>query len=456
MIPITEKLLSGAGGWQALKAARDLWKAGRVSEATYQAPLLAGNVREGGKNYRAGLRIRSASDIENLCTCRESSEWGKVCAHSLAVGLAYLAPPATTAPNEPAKNAAPSRFGETGELVKLHLILPPHFATAWSKGQVMVCLEAERASGQRVMLEALPRTEPFRLDSQDRQLLDQLGHAGMSTLPAADFLQLIAALRGHERVTFGRAKAAQIAIASFRPALAIERLGPESFRLTNRSAGTFLVAGTDAWVLREVEFCEIGFGLPPRLTSVLQAPLSLQGDTAWSFFALELPLWREVAEVTLPVDLSLPATRPADPEFSLQIEGSLQHLRATLRCRYGDRPAFPPTADPENNFVLRDADGALLVRNLIAETAAVARLEVAGFVDGELRDQARAARFFAFDYPALDRDWKLSLAPSLGKTRDSLEPVAPVIDIVSSGEDWFEMKYSVATAEGEHIPLAEV
>ena len=91
-IAITEKLLSGAGGWEAMKAARELLKAGCVSAATYEPPLLAGQVREGQKTYRAGLRIRSASDIENICTCRESREWGKICAHSLAVGLAYLAP----------------------------------------------------------------------------------------------------------------------------------------------------------------------------------------------------------------------------------------------------------------------------------------------------------------------------------------------------------------------------
>ncbi len=459
MIPITEKLLSGAGGWQALKAGRELWKAGRVAEATYEAPLLTGNVREGGKTFRAGLRIRSASDIENLCTCRESREWGKVCAHSLAVGLAYLAP-ALVSPNEPVavQAAAPSRFGDAGELVKLHFILPPNFVNAWEKGQVMLCLEAERDGGARVPLDALPRTEPFRLDQQDRQVVEQLGQpAGMNTLSAAAFLQLLPTLRGHERITFGRSTRAQIGSANFRPALAIEHTGPEKFRLTNKSPGTSLIAGGEAWVLIDGgEFREIGSGLPARLTSVLRETLSLQGEAAWSFFALELPPWREVAEVALPEGLSLPETRPAEPEFSLRIEGSLQQLRATLRCHYGDRAAFPPTAEPEKTFVQRDADGALLVRNLPAEMAAIARLEAAGFNDGELRDQARAARFFAFDYPALATRWDVTLAPSLGKTRDTLEPVAPVIDIVGSGEDWFELKYSVAAAGGEHIPLAEV
>ncbi len=63
-IPITEKLLLNAGGWQAMKPARELLKGGRVSEAKYE-PLLSGYVREGAKNYRSGLRIKSALHVEN-------------------------------------------------------------------------------------------------------------------------------------------------------------------------------------------------------------------------------------------------------------------------------------------------------------------------------------------------------------------------------------------------------
>jgi len=67
--PITEKLLLNAGGWQAMKPARELLKSGRVSEAKYEPPLLSGYVREGAKNYRSGLRIKSAIDGD----CRGSA-----------------------------------------------------------------------------------------------------------------------------------------------------------------------------------------------------------------------------------------------------------------------------------------------------------------------------------------------------------------------------------------------
>jgi hypothetical protein len=107
-IPITEKLLLNARGWQAMKPARELLKGGRVSEAKYEPPLLSGYVREGGKKYRSGLRIKTALDVENLCSCWESRSAGKICAHSVAVGLCYLNPPTAAAPVESTIPEAPA------------------------------------------------------------------------------------------------------------------------------------------------------------------------------------------------------------------------------------------------------------------------------------------------------------------------------------------------------------
>ena len=100
------------------------------------------------------------------------------------------------------------------------------------------------------------------------------------------------------------------------------------------------------------------------------------------------------------------------------------------------------------------------VRSLAAENEAVARLERAGFAahGRRLRNPRCPSRcaFFAFDFPRLPSKWKISVAPRLEKARSELEPVAPTIEIVRSGEDWFELKYSVATGAGGVIPLAEV
>src|SRR5438874_1538141 len=86
-VQLSEKLLLEAGGWQAMKQARALRGMGRVVSASYSPPMLKGLVREGDKEFRAGLKIAGASDIENICTCQQSRGWGTICAHSLAVGL---------------------------------------------------------------------------------------------------------------------------------------------------------------------------------------------------------------------------------------------------------------------------------------------------------------------------------------------------------------------------------
>jgi len=473
-IPITEKLLSGAGGWQAMKAARELWKSGCVSGANYEPPLLAGRVREGQKFYRAGLRIRSASDIDNICSCRESREWGKICAHSIAVGLTYLAPAiaAQSIPFRAAPPRADSHFVSRDEPgatpVALHFILPPSFRAAWVKGEIMVCLEAE-FDGRRVILDALARDQLFACDDGDSAILEHLSAslgraaAGMNMLGASAFLDLLPILRGHPRLSFGKGKSFRVSPEIHRPDFILRRAG-EGFEVIAQS-GTdemFLVAGSSAWLLRDQNFLEIGNHLPLRLTNALREPIRIKGERADEFFALELPIWQEVAEVTLPGGISLPIAEEGQPLFSLRLEGSLQRLHATLRCSYSDRSPLEPASEPENLFAFRDVTNAnrLLVRNLGVENEAVARLERSGLArvaDGyEMRDARRVVRFFAFDFPALPPEWKISVAPSLEKACDELEPVTPTIEIVRSGEDWFELKYSVATGAGEGIPLGEV
>src|SRR5437588_7745704 len=237
-IPITEKLLLNAGGWQAMKPARELLKSGRVSEAKYEPPLLSGYVREGMKNYRSGLRIKSAMDVENLCSCWESRSAGKICAHSVAVGLGYLNPSAAVvaAPNAPTMPQAPAgpQFvaadSADAALTTLHVILPPNFAGAWQKGQIMIVVEAE-VSRNRTLVSALPKKNTFAVDDADLVLIESfrtvpaIFESGMAILSRDAFLRLLLALQNHPRITFGKATRATISSAALRPELLVESRG---------------------------------------------------------------------------------------------------------------------------------------------------------------------------------------------------------------------------------------
>ena len=234
---------------------------------------------------------------ENICTCRESREWGKICAHSLAVGLAWLAPASPAPVVSTGENAGtpPSRFVSLGEAgarpIALHFILPPNFRAAWEKRQVMICIEAEMA-GRRLMLDALPRNEQFGCDDSDLIALNSLGQeaAAVNLLSGSAFLQWLPALRGHPRLTFGRSGPARVRAEVYRPQILLQRAGAV-FELTARLGANEvpLVAGTDAWLWRGGDFLEIGRNLPLRLASLLGEPLRLRPQTADEFLALEAP-----------------------------------------------------------------------------------------------------------------------------------------------------------------------
>ncbi len=92
---ITGKWLGEIGGWQAMKAARALLAAGMVELVEKSPSQVRGFVGQGKSRLSSGLRVRSRSDADNLCTCLAARRDGRICEHALAVALASL--PALTA-----------------------------------------------------------------------------------------------------------------------------------------------------------------------------------------------------------------------------------------------------------------------------------------------------------------------------------------------------------------------
>ena len=468
--PITQKLLVNAGGWPAMKAAQLLHQAGRVTQASYDPPLLSGLVREGNRNLRSGLRLLSASDVENICTCREAREWGKICAHALAVGLAYIdalsAPRAMPAPV--VKVAAPPQptFVESGTEfalpLALHFILPPNFESAWAKGQVMLVTEIE-LRGQRAMPAALSSNETYALDTHDLAALDFLVELNaMRMLSREEFLRLLGAWRGHPRVTFGKKAAAKVAAEPARARVRLSRDSAEVVTLALEQTGgeQLLAAGEDTWLQRGPSFQQLPDSLPAELRALSAGAITFRGEKALRFLALDAPrlsLWFEVT-----TDFVLPEIRTATPSFVLNLEGSLREVRAHLRVRYAGGELAALSAPSAPSFVRDPApSGAILLRDPRAEEAASARLEALGFSKrGELLvlagDENRSARFFAFELPRLEKEWEVHLSAQAAKAGSELQPLAPRLEVVGSGEDWFELRYSLGAAEGEMFSAQEL
>ena len=461
-----------------MKPARELLKSGRVSEATYEPPLLSGYVREGAKNYRSGLRIKSAIDVENLCSCWESRSAGKICAHSVAVGLGYLNPTTVEVPAliEPAIAEAPPGLKfvaiETPKavLTTLSVILPPNFTGAWQKGQVMIVVEAE-ASRNRGLISALSKKSTFAADAADLALIEGLRpvpaifESGMATLSRDAFLRLLPALRNHPRVTFGKATQAAISSTALRPELLVEsrRDGGITVKPNFPPGALLLWNATDAWLLQNNEFIRCGESLPAGSTHLIERPLLLDGDRALHFLAFDLPRLRDAFEVRAGEGVRLPEIATALPAFELRLAGTLNGITGELMCSYGDRVPIKALANAQDQFVFRDPQNIdrVLMRNLDAENAAVARLERIGFARTDaggfvLHGQPNVVRFFATDYPRLQRDWKVNLTAQVEKWTGEIERVTPKIEIVGSGQDWFEVRYSLTTPGGEVFSNADI
>src|SRR4030095_14601761 len=73
-----------------------------------------------------------------------------------------------------------------------------------------------------------------------------------------------------------------------------------------------------------------------------------------------------------------------------------------------------------------------------------------------LPGQRNVVRFFATDYQRLQRDWKVSLTAQIEKWTGEIERVTPKLEIVGSGRDWFEGRYSLNTPGGEVFSNADI
>lgn len=488
---LTERLLMDAGGWQAAKLARALVESGRVISCNYTPPVLKGVVREGDLELRAGLKISSKSDIENLCTCRESRQWGTICAHSLAVGFALLmhktapgsdmAHPSRPLPNAPAKPIAqgphfvPESSEKGPDYVTLSVVLPPQFTSAWERGNLTVGVEAER-NGRRVLLNALDVKSTYRCSEADLRLVDAVrtlnsgAVAGMLSLPREKMLLLLEGLRGHPRITLGKTTAVHVSEKPLLPKLDAksDSQGRVTLHIEWPSDMRLLLGGpaaTQVWSLKGAVFAPVSPGLPPAYMELLRRDIMLPPGQAGPFLTNELPALRSFFEVAGSAATgNAPQMVPEAGTFSLTLEGSLNHLTARLQRIYSKRIVTLGVTSPSENWALPDPSDPthILCRNIEAERMALADLMRFGFTGPDstghfvLRGERAILMFFGEGYPALCAQWEVTLGPRFSNITAEIERITPRVEILSSGEQWFDLQFDLSTSSGERFSAAEV
>lgn len=494
---LSDKLLAGLAGWEVVKQARTIVAEDRVLSSSWEPPLLRGVVQSGPTSYRAGLVIRRENDAENLCTCRQSREWGTLCPHSIAVGLHALkppspppstSPPSTTATSRSTSNASsssstsprtvardPRRLdraepGTPGEPLTLHVILPPQLADTLARGKVTVFFEGQSHRGP-VPLASLPLHTPYTLSPEDTRLLDTAERlAGgdtpaLLTLSPTDFTELLVALAEHPRVSFGKKQPATISRQPWAPPLraTLQPTGDIVLQLQPLPRPPVLIPGTPPWILEGSQLQPLQ--LPPDAMAALGGPRRYTRPQVPAFLSQTYPALLESARLESNFTTTDFELTPEPPRFHLHLAGGLATLTAHLQCQYGPRILTVGLASPGEEIWLPDPahPRRYATRDPAAERAALQRLLQLGFTGPDrqgqlhLHGQNPVLTFFARAFTRLEREWKVTLEERLQKSTDRhLERVEPRFAITPSGEQWFELQVAFQSSSGERLSTADL
>ncbi len=471
-IELTEKLLSEAAGWDVMKFARATLAQGQVVSSYWAPPLLRGVVQAGPVSIRASMVINSGSDIDNLCTCREAREWGKICAHGVAVGLHWLnaqkkeATTAAVATKVAAKKTPSLLRAAEGEPAELFFILPPNFDQAAARGRVMLVIEAKWGGG-RCPLNALPKGRPFAFSAQDNAILDAMEKWTDGETPAVlqletkDFATLLPALAGHPNITLGKSSEVTITDKPFALPLraTLETNGEITVALKDKPAALVMVGD---WVWRNSTLQPLA--LPPSMKNIFRGPVRVPRMQVPAFLS-QWPQLLAASAVEANFKLDDFTLKPQAPRFLLELKGGLAQLAARVQCAYGSRIMTLGVTDTDEAVWLPDPDAPTRysTRDVAAERAALARLQRNGFsapdTSGKMQllGQNAVLNFLAREFPKLQREWTVTLDEQLeNRTLRNIERVEPQFQITPSGVQWFDLGVVFATSSGETFSAAEI
>ena len=469
-IELSEKLLSDAAGWDVMKMARAYLAQGQVVSSFWGPPLLRGVVQAGEISIRASMVIKNGTDIDNLCTCREAREWGKICAHGVAVGLHWLnaqkQESATAATKIPAKKTPALLRADDGEPVELFFILPPNFDQAAARGRVMLVIEAKWGGG-RCPLNALPKGRTFAFSAADNAVLDAMEKWTDGETPAVlqletkDFATLLPALAEHPHITLGKSTEVTITKTPFSLPMraTLETNGEITIALKEKSSALVMVGD---WVWRNSSLQPLA--LPPQIKEIFRGPIRIARSQVPAFLS-QWPQLQASGSVEANFKLEDFTLEPQAPRFLLELRGGLAQLSARLQCAYGSRIMTVGVTTTDETVWLPDPEvpTRYSTRDLTAERAALVRLQGRGFSAPDssgklqLNGQNGVLNFLAREFPRLQREWTVTLDEQLeNRTLRNIGRVEPQFQITPSGVQWFDLGVVFATSSGETFSAAEI
>ncbi len=504
---LTEKSLGEMGGWQAMKAARGLVDAGLVKVTTAEPGLIRGTAGGGRTPFAAGLRIRSRTDADNLCTCPMARR-GLICDHSLAVALAHLrasqpgggsgSRPGTsfTSSSGAGRSLPPSASaGRPGGGFNVARpapvpVEPPKLLPRKVAGRYSVYLPesfllptlATRPGGAAVLVQFTAGGE-----GEESLLAEWLHREGVGqrtsplSLTGSMLNEFLGLLAGHPRVLAGKpsggARAVAIADHPVRPAvLATSGSEEDSVRLALGVAHVLPVPGTSWWVAQDTATL---FQVPTEssLTEVAAALTAgpVQRPLRW------LVEHREALSRAFEVEFAGPVlshfhVMPVPATYVVELDGSLQAAEVRLRARYEKQewkvlPGGVLDLNQESIFPIHDQSNKAVfyVRDTYGESRFLARIERLGFVEQggfwRLSGAERVVAFFATELPRLEADYKVVLGDKWRAATRGIARIAPRLETSMQGDGdsrsggdggWLTMEFSYQAPDGFRIGRSEI
>jgi superfamily II DNA or RNA helicase len=452
----TEATIRGAASWQAFKEGKSLFEAGSVIESKAGASGWLGSVRVGARAMKVSVTVKSATDLDTRCPCADNQRSGSVCCHAVATGLAALVVKFTPGPasSGAAKSMAAPALQKPAAW---QILLPLNWRDALKRGKLAATV-------------ALLPTE--EMSPADERLSAWFAREGVAQKPILNLSidgervsSLLEAVADHPRLTVGKDKLLIEIRSGERLRLSDARQVGDVIRLVPaEDSGPWIEIGGGFWQIGEETVTRIGEGKIPRELSDPLGQLSrgqiLEIPTP-KFFN-QLDAWQEWLSFPDGSWLDSLHFLPADSIMDLVLEGSLQHLEAQLRVRYGASEPVPPGLGKVHGLP-RLAGDRCEVRDLAREERAVQRLAKAGFQPEDystgrwvLKGESGILSFLTQTLPVLRQTWSVTEGDRFAHVQKQVSVVSPKIDIIGSGTDWLSFDLTFQTTDGSSIPAAEV
>ena len=446
----TEVSLRAAASWQAFKEGKSLFDSGMVAEVQTGATGWQGTVKVGKRLMKVGVTVKSATDLDTRCPCADNQRSGSVCCHAVATGLASLG---KSAPKPVAQKAIPQPV----VAVPWQVLLPLNWRDALQRGKFAATLAVSSGSeispaddrlNAWLAREGVAKKEILSLSLDGPRVPSFLESIAEHPRLAAGKDRLLIQIRSGERLQLSAAEQRQESI----------------LLVPDPESGPWIEIGGSFWQIGEASVVRVGEGKIPADLAVALGELA-QGKSVeiptLRFFN-HLDSWQEWLH--FPADCWLESLHfvQAAATFELSLEGSLQHLEAQLRVRYGSASPVPPGLGKVEGLPRLVGDHCE-VRDSAKEEKAAARLSRAGFQvenfsSGRwvMKSESAILDFLTQSLPVLRKEWTITEGERFAHVQKQVAVVSPKIEIIGSGEDWLSFDLSFQTSDGISVSAAEV